>query len=187
MPNRQYLTAEEFRTRKFFSMPNRQYDNTVLDEYLQIATANVEAYTERIFAEQTYTEKFQGDGSTTYLAYQYPITEITSLNQVVISDGSTSSADLSKLIRTGQNDSIARIALSGNDVLMQSFRGDAIFTLVYKAGFASVPPVVKHATGLWCAELLRGDYGNTTQAPEVMRLTSQQIVELLNPIRRRRI
>lgn len=187
MPDRQYLTAEEFRTKKFFSMPNRQYDNEVLDEYLQIATANVEAYTERIFASTTYTEKFQGDGSLTYLAAQYPLTSVTSITQTVISDGSQTQADTSKLIRTDVNDSISRIELSGNDSGVSSFRTDAIFTLVYVAGFTTIPPVVKHATGLWCAELLRGDYGSTREAPEVMRMTSQQIVELLNPIRRRRI
>lgn len=184
--SRQYLTAEEFRTRKFFSMPNRQYDNSVLDEYLQIATANVEAYTERIFLSQQYTEKFQGDGTLTYLAEQYPLTAISSLTQTVISDGSVTNGDPSKLVRTDRNDSISRIELTGTDSVT-SFRGDAIFTLIYTAGFATVPGVVKHATGLWCAELLRGDYGNTDRAPQVVPMTSQQIVELLNPIRRRRI
>lgn len=187
MPNRQYLTADEFRTRKFFSMPNRQYDNTVLDEYLQIATANVEAYTERVFDSIQYTEKFRGDGSLTFLGYQYPLTAIASITQVTISEGTSTTADLTKLVRTDQNDSIARIELSGNDSGISSFRADCVYTLVYTAGYATVPPVVKHATGLWCAELLRADYGATQQSPEIVPMTSQQIVELLNPIRRRRI
>lgn len=184
---RQYLTADEFRTRKFFSMPNRQYDNTVLDEYLQIATANVEAYTERIFESATYTEKFVGDGSLTFLGYQYPLTGITSLTEVAIADGTTKTADLTKLVRTDLNDSIARVVLSGNDSNVSSYRADCIYTLIYTAGYATIPVVVKHATGLWCAELLRADYGATQQSPEIVPMTSQQIVELLNPIRRRRI
>lgn len=188
MPN-QYLTADEFRHKKFFSMPNRQYDDTVLDEYLQIASANVEAYCERIFASTAYTEKFVGDGSLTYIGYQYPLITATSLQEVTLSAAPiTTNADVTKRLATSANDAINRYELTGLDLAgVTVFRTDALYTYVYTAGYATIPPVVKHATGLWTAELLRGDYGATQQSPEVVPLTSQQIVELLNPIRRRRI
>lgn len=186
---RQYLTADEFRTRKFFSMPNRQYDNSALDEYLQVATANVEAYCERIFAQQTYTEKFRGDGSTTHLVYEYPIQSVTSLQEVTLGTAPiTTSYTVGNLILDDLNKSIGRVELDTSTAeQISAFRGDAIYTLVYVGGLSEIPVVVKHATGLWCAELLRMDYGSTSQSPEIVPLTSQQIVELLQPLRRRRI
>lgn len=186
---RQYLTAEEFRTRKYFGLPQRQYDTEVLDEYLQIATANVEAYTERIFESQQYTEVFVGDGSLTYIGYQYPLISVQSLTEVTLSSAPiTTVADVSKRLDTSLNNDINRYELTGLDLAgITSFRTDAKYTYVYTAGYATIPGVVKHATGLWAAELLRGDYGATAQTPQVVPLTSEQIVELLNPIRRRRI
>lgn len=186
---RQYLTAEEFRTRKYFSMPNRQYDNAILDDYLQIATANVEAYCERIFTSQTYTEKFLGDGSTTHLVYQYPITAYTSLSKTTTGAAPvTTTYAVAKLIRHDINDGSGRVELdSASGEPFTNFSGDAIYTVIYTGGPTEMPVAVKHATGLWASELLRTDYGSTAQAPEIVPMTSQQIVELLQPIRRRRV
>lgn len=187
MANRQYATADDYRT-MVTGAPTRQYNDAQLDYYLQVATANVEAWTERIFSQQTYMERFRGDGSTTRLVYQYPVISVTSLQEETIADVPvTTVMDESKLILDDLNLSVGRIQLDGYDTI-SSFAPSSLYELVYEGGFAALPIAVKHATVLWTAELLRPDYaGVRSDAPEIVPLTTEQITELLGPLRRRRV
>jgi hypothetical protein len=168
--------------------PTRQYTDAQLDYYLQVATANVEQWTERIFEQQTYTEVYRGDGYNTHLVYEYPIISVTSIKQDTISDVSVETImDPTKLVLDDRNLSVGRIELDGFDEVT-TFSPSSLYTLVYEGGFATLPIAVKHATVLWAAELLRPDYaGVRSDAPEIVPLTTEQITELLGPLRRRRV
>lgn len=183
-----YLTPAEFRE-KPFGIPLRQYSDEMLEDYIEIASANVDAFCERHFGQATYTEVFRGDGSNTHLVYQYPIISVTSLAEQTIEDTPvTSSYPVSTgLIRTTNNDSVGRIELNGLDDI-SAFSPANLYTLVYVGGYATIPAVVKHATALWVSELLKPDYGGAQETvPEIVPITNQQIADLLVPIRRRRI
>jgi hypothetical protein len=73
---------------------------------------------------------------------------------------------------------------SGIDV----FLPDAKYTIVYTAGYATLPPAIKHATALFVSELVKPDYGGAQDStPEIIPMSSQQIADLLSIYRRRRI
>lgn len=185
---RQYITPAEFRA-KPFGVALRQYSDPMLVDYIEIATANVETFTERIFAETTYTDTFKGDGSTTHLVYQYPITTIVSLDETTIEATPVVTAyDVAHFIRTSANDAIGKLEMDGLDENIFTFVGSNLYTVEYTAGFAAIPVAVKHATALWVSELIKPDYGGAQESvPEIVPLTSQQIGDLLIPLRRRRI
>jgi len=184
----QYVTADEYRA-TLLSMPNKSISDSALDGILQVATEEVEKYTERVFASAYYTEVFRGDGSRTHLVYEYPIISITSLIENTIANPPVTLTypSTTRLLRLTDNDAHGRIELDGLDTSTVSFGGGAVYTLIYRGGYLTIPAGVRHATSLWAAELLRQNYGMGSALPEVTALTSEQIVELLNPIRRRRI
>lgn len=184
---RQYITADEFKA-KPLGISLRQMETDQIDDFLQVATAAVENYCERIFSEETHVETFRGDGSKTYLTYQYPVVSITSITAKNLSTGDTVTYDTEAVIDTSQNWASGRIEMDGTDDNITSFSTGYLFTVTYVAGFADVPPVVKHGTALWATELMRPDYGGINQAtPEIVPMTTEQIIELLSPYRRRRI
>lgn len=187
MANRQYATADDYRAIAS-GAPHRQYSDAQLDYYLQVATANVEQWTERIFQQQTYTETFVGDGSATHLVYEYPIISVTSLQEDTIAASPvTTVMDETALVLSDRNLGSGRIELDGTDDV-SAFSPSALYTLSYSGGFVEIPIAVKHATCLWAAELLRPDYaGVRSDAPEIVPLTTEQITELLGPLRRRRV
>lgn len=185
---RKYVTPAEYRALVTGS-PVRQYSDEVLNSYIEIATANVEAYTERVFEAINYTEVFRGDNSRTYLVLEYPIISITSLTQNTVANPPVSTAmDISsRLVRTTDNNNMGRIELDGLDTVT-NFSAANLYTIVYRGGFESIPVTVKHATALWTSELMRPDYGGAqSRVPEIIPLTSEQIAEMLNPLRRRRL
>lgn len=186
---RQYLTATEFRA-KLLSIPNKNYEDSVLDDILQIATENVELYCERIFSSAYYSDVVRGDGSATFLTHEYPIISVTSMYEDTIDviPVTTTYDTVNRLLVTTSNLAHGRIALDGLDGDISSFTPGAMYRINYRAGYEVIPPGIRHATALWAAELLRQNYGLTTGGlPEIVSLTSEQIVELLNPHRRRRI
>lgn len=183
MANRSYITPDEFRA-KPLAMPLRQYSDVQIQEYAEIATSNVEDFLERILARQSYTETFRGDGSTTFLLHEYPLISVSSLTEkTVASTPVTTTYTLSHLVRTSDNDAAGRIELDGLGEFT-AFDPANLYTITYEAGFDSIPPKVKHATALWICELLSPDY---TRSEDGQQASSEQIVELLTPIRRRRI
>lgn len=188
-PRRKYITSAEFRA-KPFGVPLKQFSDFQIEDFIEIATVAVEQFTERIFAHQSHTETFVGDGSLTHLCHEYPLTSVTSLTRVALGgSGATDTYDVTnRLIRTTANDSVGRIELDGLDANIGSFSTSYKYTLVYTAGYHSIPAGVKHATALWASELMRPDYGGvSTSTPEIVPLTTEQIIELLTPIKRRRI
>lgn len=189
MADRQYATVEDYRA-MVTGAPTRQYTDAQVEYYLTVATAAVEQYTERIFSQETYTEKWRGDASNTHLVYQYPIISATSLEQDTIDTTPVNTAmDVSHLVLDDENVKIGRVELDSFDASgISSFSPSSLYTFVYEGGFAEIPLAVKHATALWCAELLRPDYaGVRDSAPEIIPMTTEQISELLAQYRRRRI
>jgi len=186
---RQYATAAQYRD-LVTGAPTRQYTDAQLDNYLQIATVNVEQFCERIFEQGTYTEVFVGDGRDSHLVYQYPVISVTSVDQdtIAISPVTVSYA-VTRFMNTTQDLESGRLRMDGLDTSgITVWAADQKYTVVYEGGFVAVPPAVVHATALWCAELLRPDYaGPRTDSPDIIPMTTEQILELLEPIRRRRV
>jgi hypothetical protein len=184
---RKYITAEEFKN-KPLGVALRQYSSDQLDSLIEIATEQVESYCERVFEQTTYTETFIGDGTATYLTNQYPITSITSLSQTTIATTPvTTTVTGSSLTRTTDGDKYGKIILGPNSEIA-SFSAGSKYTIVYAAGYATLPPAIKHATALFMSELLKPDYGGAQDTvPEIIPISSQQIADLLGIYRRRRI
>jgi hypothetical protein len=184
---RKYITADEFKN-KPLGVALRQYSSDQLDSLIEIATEQVESYCERIFEQTTYTETFIGDGTATYLTNQYPIISITSLSQTTIATTpATTTVTASSLTRTTDADKYGKIIL-GPSSQITSFAGDSKYTITYTAGYATMPPAIKHATALFMSELLKPDYGGAQDTvPEIIPISSQQIADLLGIYRRRRI
>jgi hypothetical protein len=185
--SRKYITAEEFKN-KPLGVALRQYSSDQLDSLIEIATEQVESYCERVFEQTTYTETFIGDGTSTYLTNQYPITSITSLSQTTIATTPvTTTVTGSSLTRTTDGDKYGKIILGPNSEIT-SFSAGSKYTIVYAAGYATLPPAIKHATALFMSELLKPDYGGAQDTvPEIIPISSQQIADLLGIYRRRRI
>jgi len=184
---RKYITATEFKD-KPLGIALRQYSSDQLDSLIEIATEQVESYCERVFEQATYTETFVGDGSSTYLTLQYPLTSVTSISSTTIAVVPvTTTVTPSTLVRTTETDKFGKVRLgpaSGIDV----FLPDAKYTIVYTAGYATLPPAIKHATALFVSELVKPDYGGAQDStPEIIPMSSQQIADLLSIYRRRRI
>ena len=184
---RKYITATEFKD-KPLGIALRQYSSDQLDSLIEIATEQVESYCERVFQQTTYTETFIGDGSATYLTLQYPLVSVTSITETTIATTPVSQAVTpSTLVRTTETDKFGKILL-GPSSEIQVFIPGAKYTIVYSAGYATLPPAIKHATALFMSELVKPDYGGAQDTtPEIIPLTSQQIADLLSIYRRRRI
>lgn len=184
---RQYITATEFKD-KPLGIALRQYSTDQLESLIEIATEQVESFCERVFQQTTYTETFVGDGSTTYLTLQYPLISVTSITQVTIATTPvTTSVTQSTLVRTTETDKFGKVLL-GPASEIDTFAPDSKYTIVYSAGYATLPPAVKHATALFVSELVKPDYGGAQDStPEIIPMSSQQIADLLSIYRRRRI
>lgn len=169
-------------------VPLRQYEDAYITEQIEAATAAVEDFCERVFAEETFTEVFRGDGTATFLLPQYPLVGITSLTETTIgTDPVETEYDLSHLIRTTVNDSCGRLELDGSGEF-SAFSPAALYEVVYTAGYDPIPAPVRKATAIWVTEFLKPDYGGASQeVPEIVPQSTQTIVDLLTPYKRRRI
>lgn len=154
-----------------------------LDTFIQTASEQVEAYCERKFELQEHTDVFWGTGRQKAMLEQYPVQSVSS---VTYSDdyGGEYTVDTNYI----------RVSPSGViefkfPITQGPFRRDRIYTVTYMAGFNPVPGPIKHATALWVTELMRPNYaGPTPERPaELVPLTTEQIIELLDNYRRRRI
>jgi hypothetical protein len=184
---RKYITATEFKD-KPLGIALRQYSSDQLDSFIEIATEQVETFCERVFEQTTYTETFVGDGSSTYLTLQYPLISVTSISETTIATTpSTTAITPSTLVRTTETDKFGKIRL-GPSSEVTNFQAGAKYTIVYTAGYATLPPAIKHATALFVSELVKPDYGGAQDTtPEIIPISSQQIADLLSIYRRRRI
>ena len=184
---RQYITSDEFKD-KPLGIALRQYSSDQITSFIEIATEQVETFTERILSSATYTETFIGDGSSTYLTTQYPLTSITSISETTIATTPiTTAVTASTLVRTTETDKFGKIRL-GPSSEVTVFTPGAKYTIVYTAGYITLPPAVKHATALFVSELVKPDYGGAQDTtPEIIPISSQQIADILSIYRRRRI
>lgn len=184
---RKYITAAEFKD-KPLGIALRQYSSDQLDSFIEIATEQVETFCERVFEQTTYTETFIGDNSNTYLTLQYPLISVTSISETTLeTTPTTQTITPSTLVRTSETDKFGKVRL-GPASEVGTFSANAKYTIVYTAGYATLPPAIKHATALFVSELVKPDYGGAQDStPEIIPLTSQQIADMLSIYRRRRI
>lgn len=154
-----------------------------IDEFIQTASEQVEAYCERKFELQEHVEQIWGSGSNRLMVDQYPVTAI---GTVTYSDdyGGEWTVDTNYV----------RFHPSGVldwkfPITQGPWRRDRIYTVTYSAGFDPIPGPIKHATALWVTELLRPNFmGPTPERPaELVPFTTEQIGEMLENYRRRRI
>lgn len=179
---RRYITADEFKARPL-GISMRQYTDEMLTDYIEVATAAVEDLCERVFEEAEYTERLRGDGTTTMRLANYPIAAIDSITATAIGEETVETIDTDDLIRTDLNDAAGILELASS-----AWSPGTIYEVTYTAGYDTVPGPVRHATAVWVSELLKPDYaGPTMEVPEIVPFSTQQIVELLTPYKRRRI
>lgn len=154
-----------------------------IDMFLQTASEQVEAYCERKFELQTHVEQIWGTGRNKIIVDQYPLAGVTS---IVYDDnyGGNWAVD-ANYVRFHPSGVIEwKFPLNQGP-----WRTDRIYTITYTAGFDPVPAPVKHATALWATELMRPNFaGPQPERPaELVPFTTEQIGELLENYRRRRI
>lgn len=179
---RRYISADEFKARPL-GIAVRQYTDEMLNDYIEVASTAIEDLCDRVFSEDEYTETLKGSGSEKLLLTHYPLTDITSISATSISDGTTSTIDPDDLVRTDISDSSGILELNG-DVWAPTY----LYEVTYTAGYDPVPAPVRHATAVWVSELLKPDFaGPTMDVPDIVPFSTQQIVELLTPYKRRHI
>lgn len=154
-----------------------------IDEFITSASEQVESYCERKFALQTHTDVIYGSGQNKMLLEQYPVRSIVSISYEDQWGGPFS-------ISTSE----VRFHPSGYiefkyPITSGPWRRDRIYTVTYTAGFDPIPGPIKHATALWVTELMRPSFaGPQPERPaELVPLSSEQIIDLLDQYRRRRI
>lgn len=154
-----------------------------IDMFLQTASDQVEAYCERKFELQTHIETIWGSGTNKIFVDQYPL---ASVEEVTYED------DFGGIYTVDTN--YIRFHPSGilewkYPMTQGPFYRSRIYTVTYTAGFDPVPGPVKHAAALWATELMRPNFaGPTPERPaELVPFTTEQIGELLENYRRRRI
>jgi hypothetical protein len=184
-----YISVEEFKDLPL-GVSLKNMSNDTLQYILDVATGNVEQFTERVFSSAYYEEVVVGNDSDTLTLWNYPVIDYISLKQTVFGpSGGDTEMDVNSLVRTTTFDSAGLMVLSGYDSSnITTFSSGNTYTIQYRAGFETIPPTVKHATALWATELLQPDYsGPNQQAMELIPASSEQISELLTIWKRRRI
>lgn len=155
-----------------------------LQEFIETASEQVERFCDRRFLSAERTEKVWGSDHNELLLDEWPVTALTSVDWVDTS-GVTGSVDVSTLRfkSSGVVEFISRV--NG------PWRTDRLYTVVYVAGYTmeTMPKPVKHAVALWASDLMRPSYAGPSRErpPELVPLTTEQIGELLENFRRRRI
>lgn len=154
-----------------------------MDQFIESASEQVEAWCERKFELQTHTEQYYGNGGQRLILNQYPAHSVVSVTYEGDFGGpfTVDSAGL-RLHSSG--------ILEFKYPLTQGpWRKNNLYTISYIAGFDPIPAPIKHATALWVTELLRPNFvGPQQERPaEIIPLAREQIEILLDPYTRRRI
>lgn len=155
-----------------------------LDTFLETASAQVEAYCERKFELQTHVESIYGSGHNTILLNQYPVVQLESISY---EDEWTSVPQYIAVDAIRYDESgVLNLKYPGT---MGPWRTDRIYIVSYTAGYDPVPAPIKHATALWATELMRPNFiGPQPERPaDLVPLSTQQIADLLDNYRRRRL
>src|SRR5687768_16553085 len=155
----------------------------VIEEFISSASEQVEAYCERKFALQQHVETMYGTGNNRLMLDQYPVQSIDSITYEDSWGGPFT-------VQTAE----VRLHPSGivdwkYPLTSGPWRRDRLYTVTYTAGFDPIPGPIKHATALWVTELLRPNWQSPQpeRPAELVPLSSEQILDLLENYRRRRI
>lgn len=155
--------------------------DAALEELIETASAQVEGYCNRKFASTSYTDTVYGTNNRRLILKESPATAITSVSWVDdTGQTGTHNANLFRILPGS--------ILEWKDPVNGPFHSGRLYSVVYTAGYATIPGPVKHAVALWVTELLQPAFaGPSQEAPELVALSSQQIGELLEEYRRKRI
>lgn len=158
--------------------------DTQLDTVLQEASEFVEDYLDRHIASAYYEERVVGSDRPMLILEEYPITYLVSVE----------ARDLTEQVTSYDTESFIIHADAGMiewvDKARNLFSSQRVYVVNYMAGYYPIPGPIKKATALQTVEMLqpifRRTNTNMTQA-DVIPETSEQIVELLEKYRRKRI
>ena len=155
-----------------------------LTEFIETASDQVERFCDRKFLTQTHVEKVWGSDRHEIMVDEWPMTALTSIAWVDAS-GDTGTVDTTQ-VRFSSNGIIEWV-----NRVNGPWKPDRLYTVTYVAGYAlaDVPRPVKHAVALWATEMMRPAFGGPSRErpPELVPLTTEQIGELLENFRRRRL
>lgn len=155
-----------------------------LEEFIATASDQVERFCDRKFLTGTRVENIRGSSMNELIVDEWPMTALTSVTWVD-DNANTGTTDVSTL----------RFSTAGviefKNLINGPWRSDRLYTVTYVSGYAlaDIPRPVKHAVALWTSDLMRPSFGGPSRErpPELVPLTTEQIGELLENYRRRRI
>ena len=181
-----FITAEEFR-RVPLGVSTKQMTDEDIEGLIQVAQDNVESLCDRHFASAYYTEEWMGDGSAAFIVEEYPVIQVVTLKQIDPSTLAEINFDVTLLQLFPHDKAAGIIRLDGYDTIT-TFSASYKYQIYYQAGYSAIPAAIKHAVKLWTAELLQPDFaGVNNNVPDVIPLTSDQILELTQKYKRIRI
>lgn len=155
-----------------------------LTEFIETASEQVEAFCDRKFLSSARTESVWGSGKNELLLDEWPVTAVATVTWVDTS-GVTGTVDVSKIRFSSAG------VLEFINVVDGPWQKDRRYTVSYTAGYTvgNMPRPIKHAVALWASDLMRPAFGGPSRErpPELVPLTTEQIGELLENYRRRRI
>ena len=169
-------------------------DADVLTDLIATAQTAVEDFCERKFELQSHVETLRGKDSYRLILREYPAATLTSVTWEDDTTGATGSIDTSLLrvnesgwVEFKQRGGINRAYVYNN---LEWFDSCRLYTVTYTAGYAAadMPGPIKHAVALQVTELLQPNYGGPqAEVPELVPLSSQLIIDLLDPKYRRKM
>ena len=165
-----------------------------LEVLIETASTAVEDFCERRFLSQTHIETLRGKDSYRLILGEYPMTALTSVTWEDDTTGSTGTVDTS-LLRFDESGIIEFKRRGGINAgayyaNLDWFDRSRLYTVTYVAGYsaAEMPGPIKHAVALQVTELLQPNYGGPqAEVPELVPLSSQLIVDLLDPKYKRKM
>lgn len=181
------ITVDEFKRIPIgLKGPRSIPDSDELEVLIETASKAIEDFCQRQFASQSHVEVLRGKDSYRLILGEYPATALTSVAWEDDSTGTTGTVDtaLLRINEAGWVEYKRREAGRSGYVYAgpEWFDVGRIYTVTYVAGYETIPGPVKHATALQVAELLQPNFGGASQeVPELVPLSSQLIVDLLNP------
>lgn len=179
----QLITVDELITgTRYPFQPHSWPESPYIEKEIEIASAVVEGYLDRIIAPKDITERYKGTGMYELALAQWPVIEIYSVSLYRFGP-STSFAPEDFFIG---DDGIIEFATRRNH-----FRRDYLYEVNYRAGYNEVPADIKRAVALQVIEQVLPQFSaraiTTDQQASIREEINLQFVELLEPHRRIRI
>ncbi len=180
-----FITPEEL---KRYPLPvtDKQWakvDPEQLASVTAYATQYIEDYLDRNILNQQYTQRMRGTNRGSLVLDQYPVTELVSVTYTD-SIGNVSNKSITDFFINSGSGIIEFVDRTNN-----AFYKNYIWTVTYKAGYATVPGPIKHATALQCVEMLQPLFRGGADFTEVELIDSidEAIVDMLEKYKRKRI